>query len=70
MLKYPTNQCPCYQTLLCVPQADEPMTLEMFYTFDLGRLGPYVPPMVEMDTEQEAESLEEGEEEEGGEEED
>ncbi|KAK3780334.1 hypothetical protein RRG08_010774 [Elysia crispata] len=54
-------------------EADEPMTLEMFYTFDLGRLGPYVPPMVEVDQEQEAESYMEEEEEEenaGDEEED
>ncbi|RUS89155.1 hypothetical protein EGW08_003098, partial [Elysia chlorotica] len=50
-------------------EADEPMTLEMFYTFDLGRLGPYVPPMVEVDNEGEAESYPEEEEEEADDEE-
>lgn len=46
-------------------EADEPLTLEMFYTFDLGRLGPYVPPMVEVDHELETEEEEDyGEDEE------
>ncbi|GFS11709.1 hypothetical protein ElyMa_003093200 [Elysia marginata] len=53
-------------------EADEPMTLEMFYTFDLGRMGPYVPPLVEVDNgvvegeEEEAYAEEEEEEENAG----
>ncbi|CAL1543794.1 unnamed protein product [Lymnaea stagnalis] len=43
-------------------EANQPISLEIFHTFDLGRLGNYVPPAVDADyEEEEAEDEEEGE---------
>lgn len=49
-------------SVFCNLQADQPISLEMFSTFDLGRLGPYIPVQVAVDAGHEEDWEEEEEE--------